>query len=609
MSIQEEKNYDKPFDIRIFKSLLPFVKPYWRTLLWLLLVALVSAGLDLVIPLFMRDAINDFIVPGTLEELLPYSLRYFAAIAAQVVSVVLFARFAMRAEMWMGRDMKRALFVHLQELSFSYYNATPVGYSHSRVMSDTNHIAGRIAWGLLDGVWSLAYAAGMIFVMLKLNWRMTLWVLPVIPVVSLIAFLSRKKMLNTNRDVRKANSQITRSYNESIGGARTSKVLVIEDSNYREFRGFTQDYYRAGIRASRMQAVFISVIALCGAVTEALVIARGGQMNIAAGLDVGTLTTFVTYTTGLLGPIQNIARQVTETIAMQANVERVADLLQLTPDVTDTPQVMEQYGDSFAPKKENWEALHGDVEFRDVTFRYPDGEENVLEHFNLTVPAGTTVAIVGETGAGKSTIVNLACRFFEPTAGEILVDGRDYRERSQLWLHSNLGYVLQNPHLFSGSIRENIRYGRLDATDEEVEAAAALVMADKGALRLENGYETDVGEGGDLLSTGEKQLVSYARAVLANPPLFVLDEATSSIDTETERLIQQATEQLLQGRTSFIIAHRLSTIKMADIILVVKDGKVTERGSHRELLQAKGAYYELYTRQYEDLAWQGHAAK
>ena len=287
-------------------------------------------------------------------------------------------------------------------------------------------------------------------------------------------------------------------------------------------------------------------------------------------------------------------------ISCQANIERVADLLEQEPNITDTPEVLERYGDSAEPKRENWEPIRGDIEFRDVSFRYPDGKEYVLEHLNLKIPVGTTVAIVGDTGAGKSTIVNLAGRFFEPTSGEILIDGVDYRKRSQLWLHSQIGYVLQNPHLFSGTIRENIRYGRLDATDAEVEEAARRVSADQVIDRMEQGYDTDVGEGGDRLSTGEKQLISFARAILAKPAIFVLDEATSSIDTWTEQLIQKATDELLAGHTSFMIAHRLSTVRNADLILVMKDGKIIEQGKHRELIGRRGHYYNLYSRQFEE---------
>ena len=306
------------------------------------------------------------------------------------------------------------------------------------------------------------------------------------------------------------------------------------------------------------------------------------------------------YAQGMMEPIQWLVQVLSALTNVQVNVERFTKLMETESDVRDTPEVVEKYGDSFHPKKENWEPLYGDIEFRDVTFRYPDGQENILEHFNLKVPQGTNVAIVGETGAGKSTLVNLVCRFFEPTEGQVLIDGRDARERSQLWLHSNIGYVLQTPHLFSGSVLENLRYGNEHATMEQIEAAVRAVSADEIIARLPEGYESDVGEGGNSLSTGEKQLLSFARALLADPRIFVLDEATSSVDTVTERLIQNAIEKVMAGRTSFIIAHRLSTIRRADVILVVHGGRIVESGSHRELMAAKGAYWQLYTRQYRE---------
>ena len=303
-------------------------------------------------------------------------------------------------------------------------------------------------------------------------------------------------------------------------------------------------------------------------------------------------------------PIQNIVETLAGVIAIQVNIERLTRLLKEEPDVADTPQVTLRYGDSFHPKKENWEPLDGDIEFRDVSFRYPDGDEYVLEHFHLQVPHGTNVAIVGETGAGKSTLVNLVCRFFEPTHGQILIDGRDAKERSLLWLHSNIGYVLQTPHLFAGTVRDNLRYGKPDATDEEILRALRLVQADHILQKMDRGLDSEVGEGGEQLSTGEKQLLSFARAILADPKILVLDEATSSIDTVTEKAIQNAISLVTKGRTSFVIAHRLSTIVDADVILVVKDGKMIGKGTHQELMAQKGYYYDLYTRQFEELAWE-----
>ena len=432
-----------------------------------------------------------------------------------------------------------------------------------------------------------------------LDLRLALLVMIIVPIIAVLTTYFQKKILFWNRKVRAINSRLTGAYNEGIMGAKTSKTLVIEDKNTEEFSELTEEMRSASVRAAGLNALYIPLVMLASSAATAIVLVRGGDMVLEHGMLIGTLSAFTTYAVSIFEPIQQMARVLANIISVQPNIERVMGLLDQKPNIVDSPAVIEKYGDSFHPKKENWEEIRGDIEFDDVSFRYPDGEEEVLSHFSLKIPAGTTVAIVGETGAGKSTLVNLACRFFEPTSGRILIDGVDYRERSQLWLHSRLGYVLQNPHLFSGTVMENIRYGRLDATDEEVRAAAKAVSADTVVEHLENGYDSDVGEGGDKLSTGEKQLVSFARAVLADPAIFVLDEATSSIDTQTEQLIQNATLNLLKGRTSFLIAHRLSTIRQADLILVVKDGKIVEQGKHEELLKKGGYYHDLYSKQFQ----------
>ena len=506
----------------------------------------------------------------------------------------------MHIEMCVGRDLRKDLFHHLQTLSFSFYNVTPVGYLLSRVMSDTNRIASMIAWNMTDILWSVFYVVGSFAAMFWLNWKLALVVALVVPLIAVLTGYFQNKILHWNRKIRKMGSKITGAFNEGITGAKTSKTLVIEDQNTEEFRVLTKDMHDSGIRAARLNAVYIPLVLFCSTMAVAVVLLRGGYLVLEQAMQIATLSAFTTYAVGIFEPIQMTAANIAEFISLQASIERITGLMDQVPQVQDRPDVIEKYGDAFNPKTENWELLKGEIEFRDVTFRYPDGGENVLEHFSLKIPAGTTVAIVGETGAGKSTLVNLACRFFEPTEGQVLIDGRDYRDRSQLWLHSNIGYVLQNPHLFSGSIRENIRYGRLDATDEEVEIAAKTVSADTVALKLENGWDSEVGEGGDKLSTGEKQLISFARAVLANPRIFVLDEATSSIDTHTEQLIQEAIDHLLHNRTSFLIAHRLSTIRKADLILVVRDGKIVEQGKHMELLEKKGYYHDLYSKQFAE---------
>ena len=599
MAVFQEQEYNKPFDLKVWKKMLPFLRPYYVNLFIVIVLNIVMALIDISMPLFQRYTIDHYIGGGTLEGIGWFTLLYTAAIVFQTAVVIISTRQSMFIEMKTNRDMKRACFVHLQTLSFSFYNVTPIGYLIARVMSDTGRISGMLAWGLMDVMWSLVYVLGVFIAMLMLNWKLALLVMLIVPLIAILTAYFQNKILHWNRKTRRINSQITGAFNEGISGARTSKTLVIEEHNINDFKSLTADMRQASIKTQVLSAIYIPSIMFLSSVATALVLTRGGYLSMQGLMEIGTLSALTSYAVGIFEPIQQIARILADIISAQANIERVCGLLEEVPVIQDTPDVVEKYGDNFVGKTENWEPIRGDIEFRDVTFRYPDGNENILEHFNLKIPAGTTVAIVGETGAGKSTLVNLACRFFEPTEGTILIDGRDYRERSQLWLHSNIGYVLQNPHLFSGTIKENIRYGRLDATDAEIEAAAKAVSADTVVKKLENGYDSDVGEGGDRLSTGEKQLISFARAVLADPAIFVLDEATSSIDTQTEQLIQNAIARLLQGRTSFLIAHRLSTIRHADVILVVKDGKIIERGSHEELLHKKGYYFSLYTKQFE----------
>ena len=579
-------------------KLLPYLKPYRRIILCMVLLGLAGGAVDIALPLFQRYALNHFIALGTLETLGRFITAYLAVLAFQVIANTISAYQACQVELYVGRDMKRASFNHLQTLAFSYYNQNSVGYIHARVMSDTNRIGSLVSWGMMDGIWNMSYILGAVAVMLSIHFQLALWVLAIVPLTALAAAFFQKKLVVLNRRIREINSKITGNFNEGITGAKTTKTLVIEEKMEEDFNKSTLEMKHTSVHAMHYRAMFSSMISFSSSLALALVLWKGGIITRQGVIEIGTLSVFMSYALGLMEPIQWVVRAISDLITVQVNVERFTRLMETESDVRDLPEVVEKYGDSFQPKKENWEPLHGDITFEDVSFQYPDGDEYVLEHFNLHVPQGTNVAIVGETGAGKSTLVNLVCRFFEPTSGRILIDGKDARERSQLWLHSNIGYVLQTPHLFSGTVLENLRYGNPDASMEQIKAAVKSVSADSVIARMDKGYDSDVGEGGDLLSTGEKQLLSFARAILADPRIFVLDEATSSIDTVTEKLIQDA----MEGRTSFVIAHRLSTIRQADVILVVHDGKIIEQGTHPELIAKKGAYYNLYTRQFQEEA-------
>ena len=596
---------DEQVRLRFFgiPRLLPYLKPYRRMMIAMVLMGGLSSAIDAFYPLFNRYALDHFIGEQTLKGLAPFILCYLALLLGQTVINYISTYDCGKVEMYVDRDLRNTAFNHLQTLSFSYYNQNSVGYIHSRVMSDTSMIGDLVSWRMMNLIWNGAFLVGILIVMLVIDIRLTAFILLLIPVAAVLMVYFQRKLLFFNRQIREINSKITGNYNEGITGERTVKILAAEDKMIRDFEKDTLDMRRTSIREAHFSALFISTVTMMSSFVLALVLWKGGQLTRENLMRIGTLSVFMSYALEMLDPIQNIIETLSAFIAIQVNIERLTRLLNEKSDVADTPEVIEKYGDTFHPKKENWEPLHGDVEFKDVTFHYPDGDETILSHFNLKIPQGKNIAIVGETGAGKSTLVNLVCRFYEPTEGQVLIDGRDARERSQLWLHSNIGYVLQTPHLFSGTVRENLRYGRPDATDDEIMEALRLVSAADVVKKMEKGLDTDVGEGGELLSTGEKQLLSFARAILADPRILVLDEATSSIDTVTEKAIQNAISVVIRNRTSLVIAHRLSTIVNADLILVVQDGKIVEQGTHKELLSRKGSYHKLYMRQYEELSW------
>ena len=600
----QEEDYTKRFDASLWIKLLKIAKPFHKNLWCIVLMMAMSAMIDVALPMMNAYAIDNFIAKHVSDGLVLFSVIYVLLLGIQVGTIYGFIRQSGYVETGVCYLIRKLGFQKLQELPFSYYDRMPVGYLMSRLTNDTQRLGDTVGWSLVDLCWGAVFLVACSVQMFALNWRLSLVVLLVLPPLAVISWKFQKGILNAYRQVRKRNSQITAGFNEGINGAKTTKTLVRENMNVEEFNEVAGQMRDASVRAATLSALFLPIVVSLGSLATAYVLWQGGNEVLASavaetGMTIGTLQVFVNYTVQFFQPVRDIARIFAEMQSSQAAAERVISLLETEPDIVDSPEVEAVFGDNFHPKKENWPKLVGDIDFEDVTFRYKDGEK-VLEHFNLHVDHGQTVALVGETGSGKSTIVNLICRFYEPTEGRILIDGADYRTRSQLWLQSNLGYVLQSPHLFSGTVADNIRYGRPDATDEEVRRAARMVGAEEFILKMQDGFNAKVGEGGNRLSTGQKQLISFARAILTNPSIFVLDEATSSVDTETEQLIQNAIQTVLSGRTSFIIAHRLSTIRSADRILVIQDGKIIEDGTHRQLIARQGYYYQLYTNQFQE---------
>jgi ATP-binding cassette subfamily B protein len=596
----EEEEFQNEFNGRTVVRVLQQATPHWPMLVGFLFTTVAVALVDGVFTYLSKLIIDVAIVPADEEALVRYLAIYGVLILVQAGSIFLFIYLTAGLGERIRYELRKKLFTHLQELSFSYFDRTPVGWIMSRVTSDTERIADLVTWGMADMSWGMmSIIVSMIF-MFFINWRLALVVLLLLPVLVVIAFQFQKRILKEFRQVRKINSKITGAYNENISGVRVTKALAREQRDLQEFQDLSTDMYQASYRASWLSALFLPVVQLITAVGVAATVLFGGLQVEYGMMTVGEIQAFISYIMFMMWPVQEMARVYAQMQQSIASAERVFSLLDAEPDVQDK-------AGADAPH-----SISGDIFFEDVEFYYEEGKP-VLEDFCLHVAQGETIALVGPTGGGKSTIVNLICRFYEPKNGRILLNNIDYTDLTQQSIQSRVGMVLQTPHLFSGTIRENLRYGNLEATDEEIEAAAKLAGAHDFIMALEKGYGEDVGEGGNLLSVGQKQLISLARAILAKPDIFIMDEATSSVDTLTEALIQQGMEAVMEGRTSFIIAHRLSTIKRADRILVIENGRITESGTHGELIRQQGHYYNLYTNQfrrereaaYEDLAMAG----
>lgn len=581
----EEEEFTAEFNGQTILRILKQIQPHWPWVIGFLVTITIVSALDSYFTFLSKRIIDEGIAQGNVDRLIRILIQYGLLILVQAAAVFGFIYLAGILGERVRYDLRKKLFNHLQKLSLYYYNRTPVGWIMSRVTSDTERVSSLVTWGFLDITWGVMNIATACYFMFLINWRLALIVFAIIPVLIVVAAQFKKKIIVEYRQVRKINSKITGAYNENITGVRVTKAFSREEQNMAEFGQLTDEMYRAGYRAAWLSALFLPVVMIISAFALGSVIWFGGLQASYGNLTVGGIQAFISYITFMIWPIQDLARVYAEMQRSIASAERIFSMLDAAPEISDRPDAEDLTG------------IRGEIIFDQVDFHYEE-DDPVLENFNLHIKPGESIALVGPTGGGKTTIVNLICRFFEPKEGAIVLDGADYRDFSLHSLQSRIGIVLQTPHLFSGTIRENIRYGDLDASDQEIEEAARLAGAHEFITTLDEGYEEEVGEGGNLLSVGQKQLISLARAVLRRPEIFIMDEATSSVDTITEALIQQGMETLMENRTSVIIAHRLSTIKRADRILFIRDGKIAEMGTHRELLKQQGDYFRLYTQQF-----------
>jgi ATP-binding cassette subfamily B protein len=580
-----EEEFDADFSGRTFIRILGLTKPHWKWLLGFLITIAVVSALDSYFTFLSKRIIDEGILANDRNALFRFVRIYGAFIVVQAANVFGFIFLAGVLGERIQYDLRKHTFNHLQELSLAYYDRTPIGWIMSRVTSDSNRIAQLVTWGILDVTWAVFNICSALIFMLIINWKLAVIIFAIVPILIIVASQFKRRILIQFRKVRKLNSKITGVYNENITGVRVVKSLRREEENLDEFSVLSDDMYKASYRAAWLSALFLPSVQIISSLAIGAIALYGGIQSQLGGITVGGIQAFVSYIIFMLWPVQDLARVYAEIQHAIASAERIFSLVDSVPEIRDLP-------DATDPG-----SISGDIEFRNVDFYY-ETDNPVLNDFDLLVRRGETIALVGPTGGGKSTIVNLLCRFYEPKNGMISIGGVDYRSLCLSAIQSRIGMVLQAPHLFSGTIRENIRYGNLGASDDDVERAARAARAHDFIVDLENGYNEDVGEGGILLSVGQKQLISLARAVLSDPEIFIMDEATSSVDTITEELIQRGMDHLIRDRTSFIIAHRLSTIKRADRILVIENGRITEMGTHAELLKARGHYYRLYTQQF-----------
>ncbi len=579
----------KGYDPQVVRGLISFVKPYWKPLLVSLLLMAITSAASVAGPYLVKLALDEGVVPQSVDTLRNIVLLYLIVAIAQWSAIYGRVYLMSRVGQSIIFDIRSKLFHHLQHLSLSFFSHYSVGRIIVRVINDVSVLREFITWAMLAIARDVFVLIGIVITMFSMNPLLSLLTFSVMPLIILSTRIFRNRAREYYRESRRAISWVNSVLAENINGLRVVQSFSREDINYAYFRDtVNRNNLEINLKAARLAALFFPAVDFLGITAMALVVWVGGSAVLGEQLTAGTLVAFVLYINRFFDPIRDLSRRFDSFQSTMASGERILNLLHTPIEVKDAPDAFEM------------PPIRGEIRFQNVSFHYSDDPTPVLRNINLTIPAGQTVALVGKTGAGKSTFIKLVARFHDPTAGTVFIDGYDLRTVSQQSLRRQFGIVLQDPFLFSGTVRENIRFGRLNASNEEVEAAAKAVGADEFIRQLPQGYDTPVEEGGAILSVGQRQLISFARALLADPRILILDEATSSVDTQTERQIQAGLSRLLKGRTSLIIAHRLSTITNADRILVIQNGEIIEDGNHQQLLQKRGVYYDLYSMRFEE---------
>ena len=591
-----EEAEQRPFNYEYLRRMLGYARPYRSKLLVVIVAMVVASILRLMEPYLLRTAIDEGITGRDLSVLNRVAVLWLVFQFAGAIAGYLRIRVLNETGQRVLYDLRQSLFIHIQRLSLRFYDGRPVGRIMARVTNDVEAINRLINGGLVTIVSQSVSIIGIVLLMFALNWRLALMAFAVVPVLVWTVARLRPRMETGWRNVRKANSNIGAQLNESVTGIRVTKAFCREDANLASFDELNDAYYDAFMRAIKLEIIIWPLVDIVGLFGTCLVVWLGSSMVMRGDLSVGYILAFTDYLWRFWEPISAISRVYSRVLSAMASAERIFEYLDTSPEIADRAGA------------QSLEQARGHVRFAHVSFRYDDGDDYVLEDITFDVERGQVIALVGPTGAGKTSIINLLMRFYDPQEGRVLIDGIDLRDITLLSLRRNMAMVLQDSFLFSGTIGDNIRYSRLDALKEEVLRVSKALSVHDFVGRFEEGYEHEVKERGAGLSAGQRQLISFARALLADPRILILDEATSSVDTQTERVIQKAMATLLHGRTAFIIAHRLSTIKNADCIYMIDEGRIVEHGTHEEMLASGGPYARLYRRQFTPRETEGAAA-